>query len=331
LWLGKVEESRQNWRAAATSYLAYQGESQPWVDALEQSRLCWERHLEQQTATATPDQAALSLAMEMFEAISTEQADVPESVRDAALLAQVALHVDFAENVDNDLVTSLAERVQSETPRDPVWLRKAQFVLLAARMRQRDASAVKELVERLGDPTPADSLEWMRRIMQQADLRGRRETGEVILRLSKNWSRPLHDVTAAEQLQWQRIYAQCLVIAGRVKQAVEEYAELAKKFPDDGLVQQTYGELLLKLPDDSQLGTALSQWRTVLSRSRPGTDRWFDAKLAIAEIHVRQGDVEKGAQLIELTQAVYPELGGETRKAEFRALLAKCRAGAGKK
>jgi tetratricopeptide (TPR) repeat protein len=329
LWLGKMEEARQNWQAAARSYLAYQGEMAEWVDAIAHAWLCWERHFEQQVDTANWDHQELSRAIESLAAMSSLPADVPERVRDAALLARVALHVDFAEHIDNDLLTHLAERVQAETSDDPAWLRNAQFVLLAARLRQRDASAVKDLVEQLGNPAPAESLDRMHRIMQRSDLRDRRETGEVILQLSKNWSRPLHDVSDAQQLQWQKIYAHCLVVAGRVKQAVEEYAALAKKFPDDGLVQQTYAELLLELPDDSQLDTALNQWRSVLSRSRPGSSRWFDAKLAIAKVHMRQGDFEKAAQLIELTQAVYPELGGETRKAEFRAVLAKCRRDAG--
>ena len=64
----------------------------------------------------------------------------------------------------------------------------------------------------------------------------------------------------------------------------------------------------------SVLGKARSDWHDVEQKSRRGSDRWFRARLARAQIELRLGDAAAAAKIIRLTQALYPTLGGEKLK-----------------
>ena len=99
-------------------------------------------------------------------------------------------------------------------------------------------------------------------------------------------------------------------------------AELANRYPDDGPIQEAYARSLAAGDEPELWRGALRQYRIVETRSPEGSPRWFRAKYAIAQLHLRLGDPAKAAKIVRLTQLLHPELGGPAMRDRFEQLLA---------
>jgi len=109
----------------------------------------------------------------------------------------------------------------------------------------------------------------------------------------------------------------------------EMLARLAEAYPDEGDVQEAYALALASGGASNQapaevLRRALEQYRAVEARSPEGSDRWFRAKYAVAELHFRLGRPDRAGKIIRLVKIVHPELGGPAMREQFERLLGRC-------
>ena len=127
------------------------------------------------------------------------------------------------------------------------------------------------------------------------------------------------ELTPDERLRWQAAGAEAMAARGNTRQAVEAYQQFALQHPDDGDVQETFARMLSANDDIAE--QSLQQWRKVLAGSRPGSARYYRAKLGLAKAHVRMKAPEKAAKMIRLMKAIDPAMGGVEMKTEFEQLL----------
>jgi hypothetical protein len=115
--------------------------------------------------------------------------------------------------------------------------------------------------------------------------------------------------------------AEALLLAGDAAGARASYEQLAKDFPADGDVQEAFAKLLTADRSPAGQEQALAQWRYVLARSRPQSERWFAAHLAVAEALVRLNRKREAAEAIQLLLARPPGLDATPLKAKFLEVL----------
>ena len=119
--------------------------------------------------------------------------------------------------------------------------------------------------------------------------------------------------------------ARVLRILEKQEEVYRLYEQLAVQFPHRRDVQTEWGRLLvdegIRRQDKKKLEQALVQWREIESRSKKGTDAWFEAKYQIARTHVALGNEEKGIQSVKMLQILYPQMGGKKWKKKFEHIL----------
>ena len=218
--------------------------------------------------------------------------------------------LDAWEATPNDLAAEAAELN---------WQRSAQMLLLEKHALAGEWKGAKDAATALG-PLELSAA------MRLAGLVEESPQADQVIELGRLQSRILQQIdpkiplSATDQNQLHRWQARALVRTGQLAEAHAILEQLAKQGPDDGAIQEEYALLLAAQGDRDALG----QWRRVLGKSRPATDRWYRAKYAIAELHYKMGDRERAAQMIRLLRTLYPDLGGRGSQARFEALLDRC-------
>jgi hypothetical protein len=114
-----------------------------------------------------------------------------------------------------------------------------------------------------------------------------------------------------------RAEAQALTIAGRTAEARKVWEAVAAAHLRDGALQEEFAEFLLTQSDRDSASAAAVKWRAIERASPESSDRWYRARLGLARAYLQSGDKARAAQLIELTAALHPDLGGAEMKAKF--------------
>jgi hypothetical protein len=170
----------------------------------------------------------------------------------------------------------------------------------------------------------ATMLDLLSRIEAGGQGTSRRDLGELRLNIARRLrdrGQPLRD---DEGDLLDLTVAEALADTGRPAEARTAFAQLANRLPENGRAQAGYAALLLESDDPAFLTQALDRWRLVLGKSSPRSDRWFRAKYSIALAHYKLGNKQRAAQVIQLTRALHPELGGPEKREQFTRLLDRC-------
>ena len=114
--------------------------------------------------------------------------------------------------------------------------------------------------------------------------------------------------------------ARALALRGQIEQARRVWDELVAAQPANVLVLAGYAQFLLSSTDRESLTLAAAKWREVESRSRESSPEWYRARLGMARAYLALGDRARAKQIVDLTQALHPDLGGEELKPQFEAL-----------
>jgi hypothetical protein len=131
-------------------------------------------------------------------------------------------------------------------------------------------------------------------------------------------------MTPAKKAAVERLQARALWRSGDRGLALTAYRDLITRFPDDAELQVAYAQILESDPQDrANLEQALLQWRRILARSQPRSERWFQSKYGIAQCQLFLGDRAAAAQRIRYLQAT-EKLGGTPWENAFQQLLERC-------
>jgi len=187
--------------------------------------------------------------------------------------------------------------------------RSADAVAIAGQLTaapERDAAAVVALLD-AGQPTEAAKVD--------------RAAAEIVLKLTAIIRTQRPSLAGPEWLPVVRAEARALDILNRAAEARRAYDGLAQSFPQDFAAQLAYAEFLSKQADRESLALAAAKWRSVERGSAESSPQWYRARLGVAEASEKLGDRARAKQLIELTKALHPDLGGQKLKPKFEALL----------
>ncbi|MGC3967962.1 MAG: hypothetical protein QM775_11510 [Pirellulales bacterium] len=117
--------------------------------------------------------------------------------------------------------------------------------------------------------------------------------------------------------------ARALSHLGRVAEARKVWDALASQRPRDAGVQEGYATFLLSQTDRDALALAAQKWRALEQATREAAPLWYRARLGTARAYAKLGDTDRARQIVELTAALHPDLGGPELKRQFEALLGK--------
>lgn len=330
IWLARVLESRQQWRPAAEAFQAVSRQHPEHEQAFRDAARCWSQAV--QRAGGEGEAAGLArAAADAFARLTPAAGETqkPWTPLDRFCAVQAATWlIDSTPDGYAQAERVLASALDGTPLPDPVWTTQAQTLLIIALAGQPTRrSLAEQRLQRARIETPSQLfriLEGLAQILASQEHRA----GDPLTRLQRQvaqglWER--RDQLPAERLpRLERLRAQALLSAGGGQAALEAYAQLAQRYPDDGEIQRTHAQLLLDGTDRRSWEQALQAWRKIAARSRPATDDWYQARYAIAAALIRLGQHSEAAARIRYLQALPPGLQNTLWAARFQQLLEQC-------
>jgi thioredoxin-like negative regulator of GroEL len=303
-WRAQGRQTQSDWLAATRDYLLVRDESRFAEDAMQSAIDCALRWLD--TKPALIDVQRLVERFVRYGARSN---------RDAGTLAEIgALQLSLQQDFDSaNLMTRLGERLGTDQPvaERPAWHNTAHRLLVIAHARRQDStSATRELAE-VRDLSPA---EWTALLQELVGLPASPDInallGQVIARG--------HGFNATQKRKWDALRAQALMASGKSQEAERLYKSLIAANKNDGAAHEGYAKLLAA---SAQWEKSIAAYRHLAAHSQTATDRWFRAKLGIANGLAKSGQTNRAAEVVRLLEVLHPELGGAELREKFKSLL----------
>jgi hypothetical protein len=332
IWLGRLRESQGDGAGAVAAYQGVSRGAAPYADALQGAARCWSQRLSELRSRGAAWQDAAQSAAGFFEVqIDHLRKDPsqPWTTEDRFCAEQTArLCLAYVPAGHARAEAALQAALQGQPPPDAAWQTRARSLLVIALAGQsgKRAGAERMLLE-LGFDSSKELLEILDALSglaASASPQAKQDLARLQLTVLDKMALHTPQFDEPTRRKLDRARAAALGLAGRREEGIAAYAKLAKANPDDGQIQEEYAELLLAADDPAVWQQALDQWRRVATRSRPGSERWFRAKYAIAEALVKLGDKDEAANRIRYLQATTPDLEKTAWKHKFLELLQRC-------
>jgi tetratricopeptide (TPR) repeat protein len=330
--LGNLRKHQADWQDAVAAYRAISTDFIEYDQVVEAATDCYLAWLDDLKRKGLPtDEIAAAAAGWLESLVFTSDGRPPERWSRLArkvILWAAQIRMDYTTNGYGRAEQLLWAAMNSADKAPPDWLASAQTLLvfsLAGQERRPEAAAVLDQISQGPTDKLLKILEGITRLSADAGGNVRLELAGLQLRTVELLRPRREELTQSQLHHLDRVTAEALVNIGRVDEALQAYAQLARTLPNDGDVQEGYARLLGAQPDRASLETALDKWRELAKRTPQGTDRWFRAKYAIARLHLRMNDKPKAENIIRLLEVLHPELGGPRMKTRFDQLRAECR------
>jgi len=312
--LGRSQEYRREWQKAIEQYQAISPGYARFAEAVEAVERCYRVLLDECATTGrSPDEMASAAAAWFESLVAGPQGRLPERwsplARRAALsAARFRLNYTTADFARVERILSAALNGATDAPSEWQSAARALLVFSLAGQGRRDEAA--DVLRQISAGPPGqllDMVEGLSRVGVTAGPRVRAELADLQLR-AVELLRPRRDeLSRSGQRTLDRVAAQALADVGRTDAALDAYRWLVKTYPDDGEIQEGYARLLLTRQDRGSPEAALAEWRNVERKSRPGTDRWFRAKFAVALLHYLSNNTQQAEKIIRLLGVLHPE------------------------
>ena len=334
--LGRAYESQGKLREAVDSYRAVPIASERAVDAIEAASRAYDLLAAGAAAdTANGAAAARRVAREAGEYFdSLSQAIVAKPVKNAerqqelvqaATLAAAKAWLACPPEGYRRAWQILTPLVTEPKHAAAAWQPKAQALLVAALVGDGRLDQARQHLDGFVGVTPATAQSLLIALshaveLAPAALERQRQMAELKLLVFDKLGRPIEGASAAERRELELLEAQSLSEAGRVDEAAARFKSLLAAYPRDPGVLEAQAASLGLVPGAAAIPAALVAWRDVERHVAPGSPRWLRAKLELARLHLRAGDREQAAKIVEVTTLLHPELGGPALKSQFEAL-----------
>ncbi|MFV2066656.1 MAG: hypothetical protein ACC645_06710 [Pirellulales bacterium] len=359
LWLGRLRESERRWHDAGEAYRQVRPEDPHYSLAICGVARCSAQLLANQAAQGNPTSRAARDAADFLEQCVTGPggqwpASWSEFDRFCALTeAALLVHYDLD---GSPRARQVLQRLLVGPPQPgPETTEFAHRLLVVAAAGEGDFQEAVDLLNRLdttasgkaGPPSRSKSGEaaagkkrqipvmlvgWkvvfddLMRMADAVTLPRRQRLAELALRVAEHVEDSANPLSAESARRFATRRAEALLAAGRSEAVIEVIRSLTSQHPKDGSLHEDLAGLLLSSdrPELLQAGVRLA--REVERHSRPGGPRWFRARYLQATGHGRLRDRRAALRLIELTRALYPEMGGDPIREQFEQLRIECQA-----
>ncbi len=329
-WLGRVLMSQAKWSEAADSLGKIRLQYEDYPAVLVALAECYRRQLATLAGSQKDQLAVATAAADHFSRIADEAAGAADLklVARAALVEAARFRLHFARQqyaeTERALTAALAEN--ADAPAE--WKTAARSLLVYALAAQPEKLALaRSQLDELAAALPHDLLDLVigvAALMHDASPQSQRRLAELVLHAAKLLDEAGEKLAPAARQQLDRAVTEAYVAAGQRREALAAYKRLAETYPNDARIHTAYAELLLDGPDAASWQAALTKWREVETKSRPGTPNWFLAKYSQALAHERLGNKQQAARIVKVMQVLHPDLGGAELKARFLELLRRC-------
>lgn len=327
LWSGQLHEAARNWTAARDDLRAISAASPLRDTALEVlGRVELTVLAEERAAQRSTETLAIQAASYFEQSILRGGMSWPERWTTADRIAAVAaarIWLEYAPGKADRAERLLTTALQHAAEAAPEWLTQTQLLAIQAWAATGNVSAGLELAGKLAG---ADHerlltlLDALQRRLSEAPRDQRAAVAQLMLDLAaKKSSEP--PLSADQQRRFDLCRGLALTAVERRDEALKLLAALSQKHANDAVVQEAYALAVSAGATQADHEAALVRWREVERRSPPGSERWFRAKLQLAQTHLKLGNKERARQIVELTKLLHPQLGGATLERQFAEVL----------
>ncbi|MBN1912008.1 MAG: hypothetical protein JW818_19960, partial [Pirellulales bacterium] len=330
-WMGRLRQHEKDWPGAIAAYSAISQGDARRADAVRATGECYRAWLAAQRAAGQPAEPLAAKAAAWFESLVADaDGRLPSQFDPAARNAALEAARLWLEAPPKGFARAevLLRAVLAEITPAAEWKSHAEGLLalsLAGQGRGREAEALLDRAGTADLPSQIGLLLALERIAREAQPPVRRAVAPLALRLIERIDTRLEQLDPTSRLAVGRVRAQSLRDAGRKAEALRWYASLARQYPRDAEIQEGYADLLASYNDRRTLDEALARWRDVEKGSPSGSDRWFRARYAVADLHLRLGNPKKAEKIITLLEVLHPDMGGDAQRKQFLDLLERCR------
>lgn len=199
-----------------------------------------------------------------------------------------------------------------------------RVVSLAGQGKAQDA---RKLLDQLSATSPSELLRILNgiaRIVAAAQPQSRRDLGELQFEAAQKLARRRSELTPVEQRRLDECLASAYMATGQSKLAIQTYEALMKSAPRDKALLTAYAEVLSRCDTQPCRDKAHTTWKTIESLSPAGSNEWLAARLHVCQALLDLGDAPAALKLLKVTRLLYPKLGGDTLRAKFGELEARC-------
>lgn len=312
IWLGRLRQQQRDWPAAISAYSGVPPTDARALDAVAALGSCLQRYFAAELAAGrAPNFAAAEQALTPFAPGVPARFDSQSPTARSAARTWARLGLEFADDRTAQATTVLNQLATTpDLPADEALAVDTLLVLADAA-----AGRFSEATLRIGKltsvaATEADVVAARLNSLAAGRPELRSQIAPILLRVVE--LRRLRGPVPASIVE-----AEALAAAGRATEAARVWQTLIQQSPRDGDVQEAYARFLSAQVDAASQQAALAKWREVEKLSAESSPRWFRARLNLARLYLQSGDKMRAAQIVELTAALHPDLGGAALKAEF--------------
>jgi len=312
--LGFAFEHQGEWQKAIEQYQAISPDHPKSGEVLAAAARAYEAWLEERRARGEPIEEIAAGAARWFESLLVgPEGRLPERwspvQREAAIQAARFRLNDTTQGPDRAerILTAALEETADSTPE---WQSAARALLVFSLAAQGRADEATGLLGQIAGGSPRQLLKMLQglaRIGATSGPEAKAELAALELRVVERLRSQTETLDASDRRTVDAIAAQALADAGRTDAALDAFGRLAQAHPQDGEIQEGYARLLLTRQDAASREAALAQWRRVEKKSRPGSDRWFRAKLAVALVHYQSNNPEHAEKILRLVEILHPD------------------------
>lgn len=202
------------------------------------------------------------------------------------------------------------------------WRQQARRHLILALARQSKYAAAERLAREHSQSPPAELLASIELLQQHAEVAPEVER-PYVGRLQSNLASPIEEVLESlpskERLPFELALARIelnLAAPADLVKAERRLAGLRAEHPRDPRILELLGESLAR---QRRFPAAIEIWRRLIAGLPAESPGWYRAKLQLIDNLRRSGRSAEARDVLDLLEAIYPELGGPRFRDRFQA------------
>lgn len=302
------------------------------LDQLHQPPATWEKEALERLPQLLPDEQTAKTLSEDQATVALHLANImlrsekPNFVAADRWLTWVSTS---AQNVTNAQSAPEPGQPPSTPPQWKELDRAAARLRVVSLAGQRRYPAAEEVLAQLASSSPSEMLSIIDGLSTlvaeaQSQTQPRYHLGELQLHAALNLQKHRSQLSVTDQQRLDRCIAEAYVAAGRYEDAATQFRDQLKSSPQNAPLLTGYAHLLLRFKQPDKTQEAQSVWKQIEAQQKAGSAGWFEARYQSARCELLLGKPDQALKLINVTRALYPQLGSPEMQEKFQDLQEVC-------